>query len=91
MKVLTDELGAQAIIDLQRMTGITETQERADAGWQALGAQSRRITHQLHTSICGGFAEPKFVELTEWVVTKAGTELSRMRKKDRNIRMLGSV
>ena len=51
----TREQGIQAIIDLQASIGITESKEKATAGWDNLSPSERRSTEQAHEVVCGGF------------------------------------
>lgn len=52
---LTDEQGIQAIIALQKMAGINETEDQARTGWNAMSKFDKQQTEDAHRSLCGGF------------------------------------
>jgi len=49
--------GIQAIIDLQAHHDIVETQENAEAGWDAMTKSQREQTMTFHRIICCGETE----------------------------------
>lgn len=55
--MLSDEQGAQAIIALQAMAGITEPQETAEANWANFSETDKLQTESAHKIFCGGFPD----------------------------------
>ncbi len=52
--MFTKEEGIQAIIDLQKAGGITETREQAKASWESFNEEEKISTEMAHKAICGG-------------------------------------
>ncbi len=57
--MLTEEQGIKAIIDLQAMAGITESEKDAKRGWSLLNDSAKEQTEDAHKMMCGGFLEEK--------------------------------
>jgi hypothetical protein len=55
--MLTDEQGVQAIIDLQKVVGIDEPEERARRSWENFAEWEKKSTERAHKAVCGGFKE----------------------------------
>ena len=55
--MLSDEQGAQAIIALQAMAGITETEEKARNSWNKFTDFQKDQTRLAHIHTCGGFKD----------------------------------
>lgn len=53
--MLSDEQGAQAIIDLQATVGITETKEEAEIGWSRMRDIDKVNTELAHKLLGGEF------------------------------------
>ena len=49
----SEKEGIQAIIDLQKMAGITETEEQAKVGWRKMTARDKKSTERAHKLFCG--------------------------------------
>jgi hypothetical protein len=49
------EQGIQAIIELQLMAGITESEEKASKGWDAMRDSEKESTTKAHQMFLGGF------------------------------------
>jgi hypothetical protein len=47
-----EEKGIQAIIDLQKIAGITETPEKAKIGWNAMNDYDKETTLAAHKVLC---------------------------------------
>lgn len=50
--MLTDEQGAKAIIDLQKMAGVDEPEERAKEAWANFSHMEKVATEQAWTMFC---------------------------------------
>jgi len=53
--MLSEEQGVKAIIALQACVGVTESEEKAKAGWERMTDSERRSTEAAHKAVCGGF------------------------------------
>ena len=53
--MLTEEQGIKAIIELQKAGGVTESEEDAKKGWNAMSDSDKRSTEDAHKVFCGGF------------------------------------
>lgn len=53
--MLTEEQGIKAIIALQKIAGITESEEHAKRGWSKLDDYAKEQTEIAHKIMCGGF------------------------------------
>ena len=54
-ELLTKEQGAQAIIDLQAIAGITESKDKAELSWGMMSDYEKSQTERAHKMVCGGF------------------------------------
>ena len=55
--MLTEERGIKAIIALQAVDGIVESEEQAKAGWNGMANWEKEQTEAAHKIVCGGFKE----------------------------------
>jgi len=55
--MLSEEQGIKAIIALQAVAGITETEEKAKKGWDSFSESGKKQTELAHKIVCGGFPE----------------------------------
>lgn len=53
--MLTEEQGIKAIIDLQKLAGIDEPEERAKKAWDSFSELDKKQTENAHKIFCGGF------------------------------------
>ena len=50
--MLTEEQGIKAIISLQALAGITETEERARNGWNSMSDHEKEQTEIAYNTLC---------------------------------------
>lgn len=55
--MLSEDQGVKAIIALQKMAGITETEEEARDNWNKFSKTDKLQTESAHKTFCGGFPE----------------------------------
>jgi hypothetical protein len=53
----TEGQGIKAIIALQKMAGITESEDRAKRSWRNFKDWEKKQTERAHKMFCGGFPE----------------------------------
>lgn len=54
--MLNEEQGIKAIIALQTMVGVTETEEQAKKGWDMMSDFDKKQTENAHHILLGGFS-----------------------------------
>ena len=64
-RVLTEEFGAKAIIALQAVAGVKESETQARAGWRTMATNAKQSTEMAHGIVCGGFDNPEHEECTQ--------------------------
>jgi hypothetical protein len=52
--MLTEEEGIKAIIALQAVVGITETEEQARKGWNSMANWEKQSTEDAYNMVCKG-------------------------------------
>lgn len=55
--MLDEEQGIKAIIALQTMVGITETEDQAKKGWNIMSDFDKKQTEAAHKVLLGGFPD----------------------------------
>jgi hypothetical protein len=53
--MLDDKQGTKAIIELQALAGIKESEERAKEAWNSFSESEKLQTEYAHKAMCGGF------------------------------------
>ncbi len=55
--MLSEEQGIKAIIELQAVAGIVESEKQAKAGWNGFSDYEKENTEAAHKVVCGGFKD----------------------------------
>lgn len=53
----TEEQGVKAIIELQKIAGVIEPEDRAKKSWNSFRDWEKKQTERVHKAFCGGFPE----------------------------------
>ena len=56
--VIKEKKGVAAIIALQALAGIVESEAKAKKGWASMSASERETTMAAHAVLCGGKTSP---------------------------------